>query len=229
MEERFYESTSTSTAYLFEKNGVKKIRRELQNPIHVIDRGRFDAIMNSKLDLVVIPEELIIADGYISGYVSNFIDGVSLKREADNISFEELIKGIALLGKQFDLLASHGIEVGKLDLMDMIYSGGKIYYVSIDGFSMSKTPNPRVVEMRNKKSLKEACLSIITKDINIPADVSKAIETDMRAVLTPAYVMLKNYKNNMGKLYSFDTIGKLKNEIGGSFENNSDSWSYGRR
>lgn len=226
MEERLYETTPTANTYLFDENGVKKIRKVFSNPILAIDRARFDVIMNTKLDLIVKPERLIIEDGYITGYVTKFIDGVNLKYEADNINFDKIISGIAFLGAQFDLLEN--IEIGKLDSMDMVYSGGKIYYTNIDNFAISKIPNSRVVQMKNIKSLKEACISILPKD-KLTSDINKALETDMKAILTPAYLMLKNFKNNASKLYDFDTLGKLKNEIGGNFENNSNSRTYGRR
>ena len=214
-------STSSANIYLYEDGNKKKIYKKFYTPLSIIDKGRYDSLMSIKSDLVILPEELVLENGFISGYTSDYVDGVTLEESADKISLADLIHGIKDLGIEYDKLADMGVTVSDVNLMNLVYSNGKIYNIDTDSFKVSNNPNKIVFKLRNSIALKQACFTMLANSLTFTSDMRDTLDRDMKKYSVTAAEMLYNFILLMEMKYNkkFDTISKIRNEIIGDEEN----------
>ena len=208
-------NTPTANIYLYEEGKKKRIYKKFYTPLSMIDKGRYDSLISVKSELIKLPEELVIENGFISGYTSEYVDGATIENTADQIRLSELVRSIRDLGFEYDKLADAGITVDSICLTDLVYSNGKIYNINADSINVSNNPNKIVARLKNRAALKQACYTILTSSLTFTADITENVDKDMKKYSVTAAEMLYNFILRMEIKYDtkFDTISKIRNRV----------------
>lgn len=224
--------TPTADIYLYEENNERKTYKKFVKPLSIVDKKRYDALINSNAKLVIVPEKLVINNGFIEGYTCKFVDGPTLEQYASNINIDKLILGIRLLENEYDNLAKDKILVCDVNLMNLIFFNDYIYNIDTDSFKIESNSNELVVRLKNIIALKQACFTILANNVKLPNDIKELIDKDMRKPTTMASQMLANFKSNIEIKYNskFNNLSEIADKLLKEDKNdNNNSWSYRSR
>ena len=240
MEKEYIYYDETSNAKLYTSEDKKYVKKVFNSPMFhgPSEEKKYALFLKQTTERVKFPLELVIESNMLQGYISEFVDGQSLEALAGTIDLNELISELRKLGEDYKKIGDEGLEVGTIQLSDLIYSDSKLVNTNVDGFVFNdKTPRFIIPKM-NQVSLKTACASLVSKTlkkykVDLPADIRKAYSKNIASYDVSAADMLERLKHALEVRYvkPLSTMESICEEIKreGEMSDNSYNRPYSYR
>ena len=226
-------NTSTASLYLINDDNKKYVYKEFNYLHDPTELERFETFTTIKISNIAFPIEIVKQDGGIRGYVMDYVEGQTLEAFRDIINritiisevpLDIIIREVSRLSDSYKQLALNKIEVGDVNLTNLLYSNGNIVNIDTDSFKLHKQINPLTLIARNWLSLKQACYTLLSDNFAIPNDMKNEL---LRSITSKASESagdwFKNVIRNIENKYDtkFSTLLEISEVIKENEKNNS--------